>query len=292
MEGSGLKHSFGGIWTRKKLAVLEEYLRFYATALRNQPFTLHYADAFAGTGLHVPLGEDNQEHLVPFEDFKGSVLTALEVDPGFHRFHFNDLNPEHVRELERIRDEHSSKDVRIYEKDANEFVPEFCAGLGRNDRAVLFLDPYSTQLDWSTLRHVAKSGKVDLWLLFPISVILRMTPRDRVIPEWKNTLNRLLGTDEWEATLYKPIDAPPMDDLFGDADATPLAQRVNTGELERWVTARLREVFPYVARPVTLRNKGRPLFLFYFAVSNASEKAWGLAERAASHIINQNIGND
>lgn len=287
-----MKHAFGGIWTTKKLAVLGEYLRFYGRALKDQPFTLHYADAFAGTGSHAPMAGDIQELLVPFEDFKGSVRTALEVEPGFHRFHFNDLNPDHVRELERIRDEHSGKDVRIYEKDANQFVPEFCAGLGRNDRAVLFLDPYSTQLDWSTLGHVAKSGKVDLWLLFPISVILRMTPRDRVIPQWKNTLDRLLGADEWEATLYKPVDAPPTGDLFGDADETPVTQRVNTDELERWVTARLKQVFPYVARPVSLRSRGKPLFLFYFAVSNSSENAWRLADRAASHIIKKNIGND
>lgn len=287
-----MKHTFGGIWTRKKLAVLDEYLRFYATALKNQPFTLHYADAFAGTGQHAPMAGADRELLVPSEDFKGSVLTALEVDPGFHRFHFNDLNPEHVRELERIRDEHPGKDVRIYEKDANQFVPEFCAGLGRSDRAVLFLDPYSTQLDWSTLGYVAKSEKVDLWLLFPISVILRMTPRDRVIPEWKNTLDRLLGTDGWEAALYKPIVAPPMDDLFGDSDPTPVAQRVNTDELECWVTARLKEAFPYVAPPVPLKSRGKPLFLFYFAVSNTSEKAWRLADRAASHIIKHNVGND
>lgn len=287
-------HSFGGIWTRKKLAVLESYLNFYGKALKNQPFTLHYVDAYAGTGSHIPAEKENQELLVPHEDFKGSVLTALGISPGFHRYHFNDLNPDHVKELERIRSEHPDKDVRIYQQDANEFVPGFCAGLGGNDRAVMLLDPYSTQLDWSTLRSVAESEKVDLWLLFPISVILRMTPKSkaRVVPEWKSTLNRLLGTDEWEAALYKKIDTPQIEDLFGDPDPTPAAQRVNIDELERWVTARLQELFPYVATPVPLKNKGKTLFLFYFAVSNKDPKARGLAQKVASHIISSNIGND
>lgn len=286
-----MKHSFGGIWTRKKLAVLEEYLHFYVTALQNQPFVLHYADAFAGTGSHVSIDNEGQTLLIPREDLKGSVLTALEVEPGFHRFHFNDLNSEHVAELERIRNAHPAKEIRIYQRNANQFVPEFCATLGRSDRAVLFLDPYSTQLDWSTLKVVADSGKVDLWLLFPISVILRMTPRDRVIPEWKTTLNRLLGTDEWESTLYKPIKAAPMDDLFDSPDSISTSQRVNTDELECWVTTRLKELFHYVAQPVPLRNNGKLLFLFYFAVSNRKEAAWRLADRAASHIIKRNIGN-
>ena len=97
------KHEFGGIWTRKKLSVLEAYLKFYVTALKNLPFNLHYADAFAGTGTHTPVSEEDQELLVPHEDFRGSVLTALEVTPGFHQFHFNDLNPTHVSELQAIK---------------------------------------------------------------------------------------------------------------------------------------------------------------------------------------------
>lgn len=73
------QHKFGGIWTRMKLDVLGQYLRFYVTALKNQPFTLHYADAFAGTGTHSPMDDEGQELLVPYEDFKGSVLTAVNI---------------------------------------------------------------------------------------------------------------------------------------------------------------------------------------------------------------------
>ena len=45
-----MKHEFGGLWTRTKLQALEQYLIFYTTAMKNQPFTVHYVDAFAGTG--------------------------------------------------------------------------------------------------------------------------------------------------------------------------------------------------------------------------------------------------
>lgn len=282
-----MKHRFGGIWTREKLQVLDAYLRFYTTALKNQVFTLRYIDAFAGTGSHVPANDAEQPMLVPFEDFKGSVLTALDVEPGFDRYHFNDLNKKHVKELRRIQQEYLHKTIDISEQDANSFVAGLCSQLKPNDRAVLFLDPYSTQLDWSTLQQVKQSEKVDLWLLFPISVILRMTPRDgdKLRPEWRDTLNRLLGTDEWEQSLYKEEEGPPMDDLFGE-DSSLRTRRLNTRELEHWVTLRLRRLFPFVADPLPLSNQGRPLFLFYFAVSNPDRKAWGLAQRAANHIIN------
>lgn len=288
-----MKHKFGGIWTRKKLEVLDDYLRFYVTALKNQPFTLHYVDAYAGTGSHAPVDEDAQILLVPHEDFKGSVLTALEIEPAFHHYHFNDLNPDHVKELEKVRCEYPQRTIHIYPEDANRFVPEFCQRLSWNDRAVLLLDPYSTQLDWATLECVAKSEKVDLWLLFPISVILRMTPKEgtRVRPEWRKKLDTLLGTNDWEAALYKPIEESPTADMFGDLQPGNSMQRINTLELEQWVTARLAQLFPHVAKPVPLKNNGKPLFLFYFAVSNKKPAAWSLANRAASHIIKKYAGS-
>lgn len=282
-----VKHRYGGLWTRKKLEVLEDYLKFYVTALKNQSFELHYADAFAGTGSQDPKIIEGQELLIPEEDLKGSVITALEIYPSFDHYHFNDLNEGHVADLERIKKEYPTADIRITMEDANAFVPSFCRSLGENDRAVLFLDPYSTQLDWETLRYIRDSGKVDLWLLFPISVIIRMTPKngDKIRDEWRDTLDRLLGTNDWEKALYKPKDAPHINDLFGVENSDVETERLNVPELQNWLTNRLRGLFPYVAKPLLLKNNGRPLFLFYFAVSNPRNKAWGLAEKAAGHII-------
>jgi three-Cys-motif partner protein len=45
---------FGGSWTEQKLQRLREYLIAYHNALKNQPFTLYYIDAFAGTGYNTP----------------------------------------------------------------------------------------------------------------------------------------------------------------------------------------------------------------------------------------------
>ena len=282
-----MKHTFGGLWTRKKLQVLEKYLKFYTTALKGQPFTLHYVDAFAGTGSHDPKVKGAQGEIIPYEDFHGSVTTALEVEPGFHHYHFNDLNSDYLRELQNLKSKYPNKKIHITGKDANLFVPEFCQGLGEGDRAVLFLDPYSTQLDWDTLQYIAATRKIDLWLLFPISAITRMTPRDgsKIRPEWSDTITRLLGKEEWEKALYKPKSQPVMDDLFGDMDTQEATERLNIDELEDWVTRRLKETFSYVAKPYRLTNQNRPLFSFYFAVSNSKEKAWRLADRAVQSIL-------
>ena len=282
-----MKHEFGGLWTRTKLQALEQYLIFYTTAMKNQPFTIHYADAFAGTGTQDPKVLESQGELIPHEDFMGSVRTALSIPSGFHHYHFNDLNPLHIKELRQLATEYPEQNIHISEQDANIFVPNFCNSLGAKDRAVLFLDPYSTELDWATLKYVAKSRKVDLWLLFPISVIFRMTPKDKskIIPTWKSTLDRLLGTDLWEKALYEEKPKPQIEDMFGTENHWECAERINVEGLMNWVSNRLRELFPYVAEPAVLRNNNSPLFLFYFAVSNPKKEARNLADRAAKHIM-------
>ncbi len=283
-----MRNSFGGLWTREKLGILEKYLAFYTTAMKNQSLTLHYVDAFAGTGRQGQRSSDMQEDFLPEEDFHGSVRIALDSEPGFHKYHFNDLSSDHAAAIKSIAEsEYPSKQVSVSEMDANRFVPTFCSSLKSNDRAVLFLDPFSTQLDWQTVICVAESRKIDLWLLFPISVILRMTPREgvRIIPEWSETLSRLLGTQDWEEAIYRPKERPPIDDLFGVESEDEITERINVDELQTWVTNRLKSIFEYVAEPRLLTNNKRPLFLFYFAVSNQSPAAWKLADRAIQSIM-------
>ena len=38
------KQKFGGPWTVEKLNILSDYLNFYATALKKQPFKLIYIE--------------------------------------------------------------------------------------------------------------------------------------------------------------------------------------------------------------------------------------------------------
>jgi len=280
-----MKHSYGGSWTRTKLEYLSKYLRIYTTALKNQPFNLHYVDAFAGTGNQNTKLDGMQDTFLPDEDFDGSVKISLEDNFKFDQYHFNDLDPERVSALEALSVEYPNKKISITKQDANEFVSNFCGNMRWNDRAVLFLDPFSTELNWETLTAVAETEKIDLWLLFPISVILRMTPTDkqRVKPEWKDTLNRLLGTDDWENALYKEIKG--QTELFGGVEDIA-SERINVSELTEWVKNRLEEKFPFVSSPVPLNTANNaPLFLFFFVISNDAAPAVKLARKLAREVL-------
>ncbi len=279
------KNVFGGPWTRIKIEILKDYLNFYTIALKGK-FILHYADAFAGVGKHSRKIADEQPELFEEESFRGSVLTALDTDPPFDRYYFNDLNPAFIKELWKIRDQYIDRDITIKEMDANRFIPQFAKHLNWNERAVLFVDPFKTEVDWQTLVEVAKSKKIDMWLLFPLSALIRLTEKERpeVSPVWAEVLDRMLGSNDWEAELYQPRELPPMDDMFG-ARPDPVMERLNPEALQAWVKSKLEREFAYVEEPVMLKNNGRPLFSLFLALANDSDKAKALARKVTRAII-------
>ena len=85
-----MRQRFGGPWTLIKLEVLEKYLNFYTTALKNQPFKLCYIDAFAGSGKIDIRGET----AIP-----GSAIRAL--DYPFHKYYFFEKELSYITALKK-----------------------------------------------------------------------------------------------------------------------------------------------------------------------------------------------
>ena len=87
---------FGGAWTNQKLEVIRKYLSAYTTALKNQPFTTVYIDAFAATGYRELKDEERKDQLL-FPDLagedsqrflEGSAVIALRTKPRFSKYYF------------------------------------------------------------------------------------------------------------------------------------------------------------------------------------------------------------
>lgn len=289
MEFSG--HKFGGNWTEEKLKFLNAYINAYTIALKKQPFDLHYIDGFAGTGERTVTEEknlfnDGQKKVV----FDGSVKLALDITRQFDHYHFIDLNPAHIAQLHVIKQQYENTDISIYQSDANELVTELCHSIDwKRNRAVLFLDPYGMEVDWETLSNVSNTKAIDMWFLFPLSGLFRNAPNKKssLDPGKVAALNRILGTSEWREAFYAPKPLGAMDDLFADPICTEEQEeyrQMNVAELEGWVTHRLGSIFPYVLEPITIKRNNIPMFSLFFAVSNPSPQALGLAKKISSAI--------
>ena len=265
---------FGGGWTEQKLTILAEYLSAYNTALKNQPFTRVYVDAFAGTGYRekrkkqfgiFDIFEESQQD-EPQQFLKGSAKRALEVEPPFHKYVFVESDPDNVRALENLKKEHKDKAaaMQVVRDDANDFIQEYCRTENwRSVRAVVFLDPFATQVEWATIEAVAKTKAIDLWILFPVMAVNRLLARnpDRACRE---RLDAVFGTKEWFDTFYRTYE---MGGFFGPS--VEVQKTCNLGEIGRFFLKRLRAIFAGVApSPKVLRNSRGPLFYFFFAAGN------------------------
>ncbi len=176
-----LEHSFGGAWTEEKLEQLRKYLAAYMRIFAQNPkavwYKTTYVDAFAGTGYRTrPEIDRKTPRLFPMDEEaisfqKGSAVIALETEPSFDEYVFVDLSSEHVRELEHLKTRYPDKahKVQVFEREANEFLASWCRSSDwRRARAVVFLDPYGGQVEWETIRAVALTKAIDLWVLFPV----------------------------------------------------------------------------------------------------------------------------
>ena len=197
---------FGGPWTQEKLEIIKKYLDAYTTALKFEPFNLIYVDAFAGSGSwRSEIGYDPED----YNDFegvhRGSVSLALEVtDRPFDRFVFIEEDSARSLVLDRIRLDNYGRSIEVRNGDANEELPRFCRAMGNYDRAVVFLDPYATQVDWSTVEEIAGTRKIDCWILFPLMAIARLMPRNDEPPiAHSDRLDTVFGGREHWEDLYQ-----------------------------------------------------------------------------------------
>ena len=281
---------FGGSWTEQKLDRVTRYLQAYTTALKNQRFRLVYIDAFAGTGYRAKRKAGVKARglfTVQEKDelAEGSARRALAVDPPFDEYIFIEKDSGRFEALERLVDDFPQHHDRIccLNRDANEAVVEIC---DKTDwvanRAVLFLDPYGMQVEWSTLEAIAETGAIDVWLLFPIGVVHRLAPKTGLKPAWSTLLDRAFGDEKWRDVIYK---TEQYSDLLGTHDRP---KRGTNEDIENYLRSRLETIFrgKVSEHAMPLRNKrGSCMFLLMFASGNPRPNAHSLAHKIAGYIL-------
>ena len=302
-------NQFGGSWTQTKLRILREYLERYTTVLKRQNFTLVYVDAFAGTGyINLNSGDDRQAEPVWGDElddatkdlFKGSTRLALEVaDKPFDRFLFVEQNPSFESALEGLKREFPTREIQTWPGDANQVLQLWCEvqseRLGtpwHGERAVIFLDPFTTEVEWNTVAAIAATKSIDVWILFPISALTRNLPNERQ-PDSGNAamLDRVFGGPEW-IDLYRIRQPEPFQmGMFDQAEPDELTAdggvvRDEQEAILRVYMDKLGSVFPAVAQsPKWFRNsRNSPLFAFMFAAANPG-RGGQIALNIANHLL-------
>ena len=275
---------FGGQWTLDKLDCVRAYLDAYAKVMKNQKFKTAYIDAFAGTGYtrfkdeKTAYAEETEDQMAESEaeEFRqGSAQIALEVEPPFGTYIFVEKGRKRAKELEKLRTKfpHRATAIKITVGDANTELARLCNPRMKwgGRRAVLFLDPYGMQVDWSTIEGAGRTGSIDMLFLFPLGMgVMRLLRRDpsQIPPENAACLTRLFGTSEWQKEFYVKNPQPSFfDDPRTGSDQVKAATPEKVAEF--WLK-RLGEAFAHVSpKGRILRNsRNAPLYLLCFAAGN------------------------
>ena len=287
------KQQFGGGWTAEKLERIRKYLVAYAKIMQKQKFRFAYIDAFAGTGYNSPRTKEEQEApLFPelagddatgFLD--GSARIALKVEPRFTKYLFIEKDPGRFAELSKLKGEFPAlaSDIVLINADSNAYLRDICENRRwEKNRAVLFLDPFGMQVTWDTMKAIAKTKAIDLWILFPLGIgVNRLLRRDAQISEgWQRRLDDFFGTPGWRNAFY---ETKAEASLFGMEAKTEKVADFDS--ISRFFVKRLEAIFAGVAKnPLALLNSANtPLYLLCFAAGN--ERGAKTAVKIAQDIL-------
>jgi three-Cys-motif partner protein len=296
-----VEHKFGGDWTEKKLSCLKGYLNAYRKIFtaneRARYFKTWYVDAFAGTGSRatsstsLPTGqavfEDVYEDKETREYRDGSAKIALALPEPFDNYLFIEKSKGRVSQLrEAMERDHSALIPRcdFRHGDANAVLKAWCKERDwKKERAVVFLDPYGMQVEWSTVEALAATKAIDFWYLFPLGVgVARLlTYRGDIDETWQKRLDTLFGTAEWRTEFYRVTSG--QTNLFGESRDI-IERDAPVAKIEAFIHARLSGTFVKAAKGLILRNSRQsPLYLLCFAAAN--EKGAPTAIRIAQDIL-------
>ncbi len=185
-------------------------------------------------------------------------------------FIFIEQSSDYTKELEKLKLEFPDKanKITIVQQETNNFLQSWCRQKNWNmTRAVVFLDPYGMEVEWSTIECLAKTKAIDFWILFPLGqAVNRMLTKDQPPKDaWANRLTKLFGTDDWKEAFYTKKQ---QIDLFGTRDT--FEKDVTFDSIGEYFVNRLKIVFAKVAEnPLPLRNsRNVPIFLLCFAAAN------------------------
>ena len=289
---------FGGEWTIQKLNIIEKYINAYLTALKKQRVKKIYVDGFAGSGvtelktkeesktsiLGNLLGEDSSFDETPTV-IDGSAMLSLKYD--FDEYYFLELDEERIQTLkdnikERYPDKYSK--VHFINGDSNSTLLSVVGKINVYSRCLMFLDPYALELKWETLEAISKCGVIDLWYLFPLSLI-RLMEKTKDIPKAnQDKITSILGADTWIDELYEKSEEQL--NMFGDVQQS--YSRVSYDKVLKYILNRFKTIFSYVcpsSKMLYNEAKHAPMFMLCFMMTNKSPKAWGLAGKLAKEII-------
>ena len=211
-------------------------------------------------------------------------MRALATEPCFDEYMFIEQDRRKVELLRSHCERYSHLPVDVRHGDCNEILLKTVFPRIRQDRrlrAVLLMDPYGLQYDWSVVVEAGATKRVDLILNFPMMGAQRAAfwrRPDDLPASLRRRMRRAWGDDSWLRTVYEEV--PNL--LAKDPDFGPELVKKPCREIAEVCRKRIREkaTFKYVAAPHHSRNGHGTVIFFLFLASQIR-----VAEKVMDYIV-------
>jgi len=280
-----------GPWAREKLGGLRAYLSAYMKILsRQRSLRTVYVDAFAAAGRAVVRKSEQDDPTLQLdlgdvaldvdarEVIDGSPRVALEIEPPFDQYVFIEADDQRLAELKALEEEYAGRrKIAVRAGDCNKYLTTTLLKVLASDRrwrGVVFLDPFGMHVPWSTIKELADSKQVEVFINFPVGMaIQRLLLRSaQLTHKARLKLDSYFGDSSWYEEVYSTEPG-----LF----EAELRKRPDAGDrLLAWYRERLKSAFGQVSTARLIRNsKGGHLYYLVFAGPNAT------GAKIASHVL-------
>ncbi len=205
-----------GIWTIEKLFFLSNYLAQFTQAMIGHPrfSEFIYVDMFSGSGI-CQVSEGGRARRYP-----GSSLLAAGCEKSFSKLLYIDENTENIKALEtRVERLGTASAAFFLNRDVNTVIEELRGYIPPKSLSVVFIDPYSLQISYESIRKLTSNRQMDLIILFADRMDIGRNVEKYYYGNTGSKLDYFLGTDtdwrtEWDALQNRTI--ANVCELFAD----------------------------------------------------------------------------
>lgn len=179
-------------WTREKLVYLEKYATAFMKAMapkrqQGKWDRLVYLDLLSGPGRGIDAETG--------EEFDGSPLLALRVEPPFDGLFLSDLRSKNIEALRRRIPASDSSRIDLRVGDCNAVAKEVVNHLSPRTLGLAFVDPEGFEAKFELFRALA-GRRIDVLFFFPGGIGIARNLR-AFVRQTDSPMDGLWGGREW-----------------------------------------------------------------------------------------------
>ena len=155
-----------GAWAEQKYRLVGGYCEIFTTGMKNLWDNLTYIDLFAGAG-YARIKNSNKIRM-------SSALIAMSVRHKFNKYILCEEDENCMAALQaRVGKHFPEANVQYISGDSNQKVDEILEAIPRHSKEekvlrFCFVDPFSLNLKFETIRKISKVGKIDFLILLAL----------------------------------------------------------------------------------------------------------------------------